>query len=97
MAPPDATRRGLGQLCCGAGGLSGLLSGLFRRARDDASVLERIAERTFRITCKQFMDAHRCHRARLTSCCTHSGTFEADPRRYPFCWRWLFADARDRP
>lgn len=59
--------------------------------------LEAFAERTFRITCKMFMDAHTFHEARIRQCCVHVGTFEPDPRRYSFCWRWLFDDAFDIP
>jgi hypothetical protein len=59
--------------------------------------LEAMAERTFRITCKMFMDAHTFHEARIRQCCVHVGTFEEDPRRYSFCWRWLFAEASDFP
>lgn len=66
-------------------------------ANDQATALEKAAERTFRITNKMFMDAHTFHEARLRQCCVHTGTFEADPRRYSFCWRWLFADADDKP
>jgi hypothetical protein len=44
-----------------------------------------------------FMDAHTLHEARIRQCCVHTGTFEPDPRRYSFCWRWLFADAVDIP
>ena len=66
-------------------------------ARDEHARLEQIAERTFRITTKMFMDAHTFHEARLRQCCVHTGTFEDDPRRHSFCWRWLFADATDTP
>ncbi len=59
--------------------------------------LERLAERTFRVTVKQFMDAHTFHEHRIRQCCVHVGTFEEDPRRHSFCWRWLFADADDFP
>lgn len=59
--------------------------------------LEKMAERTFRITNKMFMDAHTFHASRLRQCCVHTGTFEDDPRRYSFCWRWLFDDATDTP
>lgn len=59
--------------------------------------LDRLAERTFRVTVKQFMDAHTFHEARIRQCCVHVGTFEEDPRRHSFCWRWLFADASDFP
>ncbi|MCC7479755.1 radical SAM protein [bacterium] len=63
----------------------------------DLTPYERVAERTFRITIKQFMDAHTFHSARIRQCCVHTGTFEEDPRRYSFCWRWLFDDASDFP
>ena len=61
------------------------------------SAMERAAENTFRITVKMFMDEHTFHEARIRQCCVHSGTFEDNPRRYPLCWRWLFADAQDFP
>src|SRR5207247_6659302 len=81
------------------------VSGDFSRRTDrrlkpplqDASAMEELAKRTFRITIKMFMDAHTFHEARLRQCCVHTGTFEKDPRRYSFCWRWLFADATDSP
>jgi uncharacterized radical SAM superfamily Fe-S cluster-containing enzyme len=57
--------------------------------------LRQAAQRTFRITVKMFMDAHTFHEARIRQCCVHTGTYEEDPRRYSFCWRWLFADAGD--
>ena len=59
--------------------------------------LDRMAERTFRVTVKQFMDAHTFHEHRIRQCCVHVGTFEEDPRRHSFCWRWTFADASDFP
>jgi hypothetical protein len=59
--------------------------------------LESLAERTFRVTVKMFMDADTFHEARIRQCCVHTGTFEQDPRRYSFCWRWLFADSTDFP
>lgn len=59
--------------------------------------IEKLAERTFRVTVKQFMDAHTFHEARIRQCCVHVGTFEEDPRRHSFCWRWLFEDATDFP
>jgi len=59
--------------------------------------LEKLAERTFRITVKMFMDAHTFHEHRIRQCCVHVGTFEEDPRRHSFCWRWLFPDALDFP
>lgn len=55
------------------------------------------AENAFRITVKMFMDTHTFHAARIRQCCVHTGTFEKDPRRYSFCWRWLFADADEFP
>jgi hypothetical protein len=57
--------------------------------------LDELAQRTFRITIKMFMDAHRVHSARLRQCCTHVGTFESEVRRYPFCWRWLIPGLTD--
>ena len=59
--------------------------------------LDRMAERTFRVTVKQFMDAHTFHEHRIRQCCVHVGTFEEDPRRHSFCWRWTFDDATDCP
>ena len=61
------------------------------------SDLKRISRRTFRITVKMFMDAHTFHEDRIRQCCVHTGTFEEDPRRFSFCWRWLFDDATDFP
>lgn len=55
------------------------------------------AAATFRITTKMFMDSNTFHAARIKQCCVHTGTFEKDPRRYSFCWRWLFNDADDFP
>lgn len=86
-------------------GLPQLLGGIWSRVSRrgsaaggaDAPALEKLAERTFRITVKMFMDAHTFHAARLRQCCVHTGTFEEDPRRYSFCWRWLFADTEDTP
>lgn len=76
----------------GMGDLLGGLAGKFGQKK-----LEQLAERTFRVTCKMFMDAHTFHEARIRQCCVHVGTFEEDPRRYSFCWRWLFEDATDFP
>ena len=59
--------------------------------------LKAVETRTFRATVKMFMDAHTFHEARIRQCCVHVGTFEEDPRRYSFCWRWLFEDASDFP
>ena len=70
------------------------LSDLIRRPGES---LDRMAERTFRVTVKQFMDANTFHEARIRQCCVHVGTFEEDPRRHSFCWRWLFEDAVDFP
>lgn len=57
--------------------------------------LEKVATNTFRVTVKMFMDAHTFHEARIRQCCVHVGSFEEDPRRTSFCWRWLFEDAED--
>jgi hypothetical protein len=89
--------RDLAQLCGCVGELSDLLNLLWPRGELSQKVLDRAAERTFRVTVKMFMDAHTLHAARLRQCCVHSGTFESDPRRYSFCWRYLFDDARDFP
>jgi uncharacterized radical SAM superfamily Fe-S cluster-containing enzyme len=70
------------------------LSDLIRKPSEN---LDKMAERTFRVTIKQFMDAHTFHEDRIRQCCVHVGTFEEDPRRHSFCWRWLFADASDFP
>jgi uncharacterized radical SAM superfamily Fe-S cluster-containing enzyme len=67
---------------------------LIRRPADS---IDKMAEQTFRVTVKQFMDAHTLHEARIRQCCVHVGTYEEDPRRHSFCWRWLFADATDFP
>lgn len=66
-------------------------------SRDQKRDLRRLASRTFRVTVKMFMDAHTFHEHRIRQCCVHVGTFEEDPRRYSFCWRWLFADSHDFP
>lgn len=79
------------RMCGCVPGVQELLGGIAEKR------LEKLAERTFRITCKMFMDAHTFHEHRIRQCCVHVGTFEDDPRRYSFCWRWLFADADDFP
>ena len=92
-----ALAQDLGSMCDCIPGLPELLGAVWSRLRGEERALERMAERTFRITVKMFMDAHTFHEARLRQCCVHTGTFEEDPRRYSFCWRWLFADAADTP
>ena len=91
--PARALAADIAKLCGCVQGLPDLLDALF--APGDA--LERAAEKTFRLTVKMFMDAHTLHAARIRQCCVHTGTYEPDPRRYSFCWRWLFADASDFP
>lgn len=91
---PDLTRD-IGALCDCIPGLSRWLGGIWQLVHHRENALEQAAERTFRITVKMFMDAHTLHAARLRQCCVHIGSFEADPRRFPFCWRWLFADGTD--
>lgn len=59
--------------------------------------METLATNTFRVTIKMFMDAHTFHEARIRQCCVHVGTFEEDPKRHSFCWRWMFEDAQDFP
>lgn len=83
------------KMCGCIPGIPELIGGL--ASRRESGFLEKLAERTFRITCKMFMDAHTFHEARIRQCCVHVGTFEEDPRRYSFCWRWLFEDAADFP
>ncbi|HVT12723.1 MAG TPA: radical SAM protein [Fimbriimonadaceae bacterium] len=83
------------KMCGCVPGVNELLGSVAGRV--GAKQLEKLAERTFRITSKMFMDAHTFHEARIRQCCVHVGTFEEDPRRYSFCWRWLFEDASDFP
>lgn len=78
-------------------GLTELVGAIWKRTSIQEAALEKLAERTFRVTVKQFMDAHTFHEARLRQCCVHVGTFEEDPRRYSFCYRWLFEGATDFP
>ena len=92
-----ALAKDIGWMCDCIPGLPELLSGIGARIGRKENMLELAAQRTFRITIKMFMDAHTFHAARLRQCCVHTGTFETDPRRYSFCWRWLFADALDFP
>lgn len=83
----------IASMCNCVPGLSDLLGAVWKKS----ATTDAMAENTFRITVKMFMDAHTFHEARLRQCCVHTGTFEDDPRRYSFCWRWLFDDAADRP
>ena len=83
----------IARMCGCVAGLPEILGAIWNRER----ALEKMAEKTFRVTVKQFMDAHTFHEARLRQCCVHTGTFEDDPRRYSFCWRYLFEDAEDFP
>lgn len=69
----------------------------FLLPKQRAARIEELAKRTFRVTVKMFMDAHTFHEARIRQCCVHVGTFEEDPRRHSFCWRWMFSDATDFP
>jgi uncharacterized radical SAM superfamily Fe-S cluster-containing enzyme len=78
-------------------GLPEIVGGIWTRVQQSDSAADRLAQSTFRITVKMFMDAHTFHEARIRQCCVHTGTFEDDPRRYSFCWRWLFSDANDFP
>lgn len=89
--PAFKLARDISQICGCVVGLPELLGLLW----DEDKSLERLAQRTFRVTVKQFMDAHTLHAARLKQCCVHVGTFEEDARRYSFCWRFLFDDATD--
>ena len=89
--PAFKLARDISQMCGCVAGLPELLGLLW----DEDKSLERLAQRTFRVTVKQFMDAHTLHAPRLKQCCVHTGTFEEDARRYSFCWRFLFDDATD--
>lgn len=82
------------RMCDCVPGLIDLLGAAWNKVQGEKA-LDRMAERTFRITVKMFMDAHTFHEARIRQCCVHVGTFEEDPRRHSFCWRWLFDDASD--
>ncbi|HVF85282.1 MAG TPA: hypothetical protein VM821_04825, partial [Abditibacteriaceae bacterium] len=97
--PVGATNmaRDVAQMCDCVPGLPQLLGGLWKVAvkRNEDRVLEQLAQRTFRVTVKMFMDSHTLHEARIRQCCVHTGTFEDDPRRFSFCWRWIFGDASD--
>jgi len=96
VGTPDLVKDIAGMCNC-IPGLPQLLGSLWSLVEGKEDALDRLAERTFRITIKMFMDAHTFHEARIRQCCVHTGTYEEDPRRYSFCWRWLFADANDRP
>lgn len=89
--------RDLAKLCGCMSELGDLVNLLWPRGELSPADLDKAAERTFRVTIKMFMDAHTLHAARIRQCCVHSGTFESDPRRYSFCWRYLFADADEFP
>lgn len=84
-------------LCGCFPGIPELIGAVADRKSNRKSGLKSLSRRTFRITVKMFMDAHTFHEARIRQCCVHTGTFEDDPRRYSFCWRWLFSDAQDFP
>lgn len=89
------------RMCNCVPGLLDKLGGIWQRLggkpggeRADGNEL---ATRGFRITVKQFMDANTFNSDRIRQCCVHTGSFEEDPRRLSFCWRWLFSDATDHP
>ena len=92
-----ALMRDIAGMCQCIPGLPELLGGMWQKVCTTDRALEKLAERTFRVTVKMFMDAHTFHEDRIRQCCVHTGTFEDDPRRYSFCWRWLFPDASDYP
>ena len=85
------------KMCDCVPGLTDLMGGIWKAFGGEERLLENMAMKTFRVTVKMFMDAHTFHEARIRQCCVHVGTFEDDPRRYSFCWRWLFEDAEDFP
>ena len=78
-------------------GLPEMMGAVWSKFKGGDAALAKITENTFRVTVKMFMDSHTFHEARIRQCCVHVGTFEEDPRRYSFCWRWLFEDATDLP
>jgi hypothetical protein len=85
------------KMCDCVPGLTDLMGGIWKAFGGEDRLLENMAMKTFRVTVKMFMDSHTFHEARIRQCCVHVGTFEEDPRRYSFCWRWLFEDAQDFP
>ena len=85
------------KMCDCVPGLTDLMGGIWKAFGGEQKLLENMAMKTFRVTVKMFMDSHTFHEARIRQCCVHVGTFEEDPRRYSFCWRWLFEDAEDFP
>lgn len=98
QAPSSLTlAKDLFAVCGCVPGLPELVGSVWKRTSIKESMLEKLAEKTFRITVKQFMDVHTFHEARLRQCCVHVGTFEEDPRRYSFCYRWMFEGASDFP
>ncbi len=93
--------RDVARLCTCIPGVSRLVGGFGEfftgRRRANSKSAAHPGERTFRITIKQFMDAHTLNSHRLRQCCVHTGTFEDDPRRYPKCWRFLMGRGADFP
>lgn len=89
------------QVCSCIAGVTRLIGGLSMLWSGKPGLKSRtgaqLGERTFRITIKQFMDSHTLISHRLRQCCVHTGTFEADPHRYPKCWRFLLAQDADFP
>lgn len=92
-----AVARDVFRLCGCIPGLTEAIGAISKKGGDQDEALRELSRRTFRITVKMFMDSHTFHEARIRQCCVHVGTFEQDPRRYSFCWRWLFEDASDFP
>jgi uncharacterized radical SAM superfamily Fe-S cluster-containing enzyme len=92
-----ALARDVFRLCGCIPGLTDAIGAIAAKRESKDAALKSLVQRTFRITVKMFMDAHTFHEARIRQCCVHVGTFEDDPRRYSFCWRWLFDDASDFP
>jgi uncharacterized radical SAM superfamily Fe-S cluster-containing enzyme len=92
-----ALARDVFRLCGCVPGLTEAIGAIASRRGAKEEALKELTRRTFRITVKMFMDAHTFHEARIRQCCVHTGTYEDDPRRYSFCWRWLFSDATDFP
>ena len=85
------------RMCDCVPGVTDLVLGIKNKFFNKSDSFEEIAKRTFRVTVKMFMDADTFHEHRIRQCCVHVGTFEEDPRRYSFCWRWLFDGVDDFP
>lgn len=85
------------KLCGCIPGVHEAISLISSKSENREKQLRELSKKTFRITTKMFMDVNTFHEARIRQCCVHVGSFEPDPRRYSFCWRWIFDDAEEFP